>query len=93
MSDFLRYMEAQAKNRAAFEAYKAASARLELAQIKERLAELRSQHDPLAQLMRSSLPERERLCAAAEYLVTGRLPLGAFEPMKKENRSDANQDP
>ena len=74
MSDFLNYMKAQAEKREAFAELNAAHARFELAQIRDRLAEIRSQHAPLAKLMDAKMSERERLCAAAFYVVVGRLP-------------------
>jgi hypothetical protein len=79
MADFLHYMKAQAEKRAAFNAYDAAAARLELAQIKERLAEIRSQHEPLHSLIDQRMSERERLYAAAHYVVVGRMPEATAE--------------
>ena len=43
-----------------------------MAQIDERLAEIRSQHDPLAEMINKKLSERDRLFAAAYYVVRGR---------------------
>lgn len=76
MSDtvFLQYMLAQERKHAAHERYNFASAALELARIKERLAELLSQHEPIAKLCDASMTERDRLYAAAHYAVVGRMP-------------------
>lgn len=80
MSDFLQYMKAQADSRAAMAEYNAASRALELAKIRERLAQIKSQHEPLHSLLDARLSERDRLYEAAFYVVTGRLALGVFEP-------------
>lgn len=74
MSDFGHYMTAQAEKRAAYERYNYAASALETAQIKERLAEIKSQHNPLAALLALPLSERDRLFAAAFYVVVGRMP-------------------
>jgi hypothetical protein len=73
-SAFLDYMRVQAERRAAYERYNYAGAALENAQIKERLSEIKSQHEPLARLMAQPLSERDRLYAAAYYVVVGRIP-------------------
>ena len=52
MSDFGNYMTAQEKKRTAYAEYNYASKKLELAGIKERLAEIRSQHEPMAKLIK-----------------------------------------
>jgi hypothetical protein len=69
-----RYRVAQAEKKTAYEAYNLASVSLELAQIKERFAELYSQHDPVDKISKMKLGERAKLCAAAQYVITGRLP-------------------
>lgn len=51
MSEFGEYMKAQEVTRTARANRENASARLELANIRERLAEIRSQHDPVAKLL------------------------------------------
>jgi hypothetical protein len=71
---FVQYMLAQERVETAKERYNHASTALELAYIKRRLAELLSQHEPLAGLCNDEVPERERLYAAAHYAVVGRLP-------------------
>lgn len=74
MSDFSAYMLRQAETRAAFEGYNAAGSALELARIRERLSEIKSQSEPLAGLLTKRMSERERLHAAAFYVVIGRFP-------------------
>ena len=74
MSNFERYMTAKAEKRAAYERYNYASVALENAQVKERLAEMASQHEPLAALRDAAMSERDRLYAAAHYVVVGRMP-------------------
>lgn len=74
MSDFLHYMNAQEKTRTAYERYNYAGTALENARIHERLAEIKSQHEPLASLLNEKLSGRERLYAAAFYVVFGRMP-------------------
>jgi hypothetical protein len=49
---------------------------LENRQIKERLAEILSQSEPLDKLISTVMPERDRLYAAAFYVVVGRIPEG-----------------
>lgn len=71
MSDLGLYFQAQAETNAARSNLEAASAKLKLARIHERLAEIKSQHEPLASL---SEGDREKLYAAAFYVVIGRMP-------------------
>ncbi len=71
---FNSYLRAQSEAQTAYERYNYASSALENARIKERLAEIKSQHEPLARLLDQKLSERDRLCAAAFYVVTGRMP-------------------
>ena len=73
-NEFLCYMKAQAETRAAIERLNFASAALENAQIRERLAKIKSQSDPLASLIGQEMKERDRLYAAAFYVVNGRMP-------------------
>jgi hypothetical protein len=68
------YMLAIERKKVAYEKYNYASASLENCQIKERLAEIWSQHEPLASLLDRKMTERERLYAAAFYVVVGRMP-------------------
>lgn len=72
--DFIQYQYAQEQRRTAYERYNYASVALELAQIKERLAELKSQCQPLDKLIEATPPGREQLYAAAFYAVVGRMP-------------------
>lgn len=67
-----RYALARADKRAAYERCNRADAALEMARIKERLAEIMSQHEPLASLLSRPMSERDRLYAAAYYVVVGR---------------------
>lgn len=73
-SDFSAYMLAKEGAKRAYADYNAASTGLNLARINERLAEIKSQHDPLATLLTRPLSERDRLYAAAFYVVVGRMP-------------------
>jgi len=45
-----------------------------LATIRERFAEIYSQFEPVNKIQAMKLDEREKLCAAAYYVITGRLP-------------------
>lgn len=72
---FSNYMLQQEKVRTAIAEREAASLKLELARIHERLAELKSQHEPLNSLKApNDLSPRGRLYSAAFYAVIGRLP-------------------
>jgi len=73
-SDFATYMHAQDKTRLARCEMEKAHARLTLAEIRERLAEVRSQFDPLAGLVNSNMSPRDMALALAEYVVTVRFP-------------------
>jgi len=70
----VQYMAARAEKKAASERYNYAGAALELATIKERFAEIYSQADPVEKIKAMDIDERERLCASAYYVMTGRLP-------------------
>jgi len=71
---FQQYMLAQAEKRRTYERYNYAGVALTNAQINERLAEINSQADPLNNLIGQPLSERDRLYAAAFYVVVGRMP-------------------
>lgn len=71
---FTVYMLKKSDKETAYARYNHASVALENAQIKERLAEIKSQHEPLSSLAEQPLSERDRLYAAAYYVVVGRLP-------------------
>jgi hypothetical protein len=71
---FSTYLLRQAEKREAYEKYNFAMQLLENRQIKERLAEILSQSEPLDKLISTVMPERDRLYAAAFYVVIGRIP-------------------
>ncbi len=72
---FHHYLHMQDKTALARARLEAASAHLELAAIRERLAKLKSQYEPLATLEQAGdLALREKLYAAAFYAVVGRMP-------------------
>ena len=70
----LEYLLAGAEKDAAYQAYNYASANLENKQIFCRLAEIKSQHEPLASIIGKTKTTREQLYAAAFYAVVGRMP-------------------
>lgn len=72
LSAGFRFQVANAEAEAAYQQYSYAGRKLELARIHQRLAEIDSQHEPLASLMASGMDEREKLVAIARYVVTGR---------------------
>jgi hypothetical protein len=74
MSDFMVYQKAGADREAAFQQYCYAGVNLELCKIRERMAEIKSQHEPLASLIEKPISERDRLYAVAFYVVNGRFP-------------------
>lgn len=73
---FTTYMLRQEQTKRARAIRDWASETVTLAEINERLAELDSQHQPLADLvtMTSTGDARKALYAAAHYVVTGRFP-------------------
>lgn len=64
----------RAREQAAQARYDHASAALDNARIRARLAEIREQHEPLQGLLESKMTPRDRLYAAAFYVVVGRMP-------------------
>lgn len=75
MSDFLYYQCKIAEERAASMQYNHAAAALELAGIHKRLAELKSQANPLDSLAKDETKcQRDKMYAAAFYAVIGRMP-------------------
>ena len=74
MIEFAMYQKARAETSAARASFNHSSVALQLAEIRERLAEMASQHEPLAALRDTAMTERDRLYAAAFYVVVGRLP-------------------
>ena len=73
---FSRYQLRQSERREAYETFNFAMQLLENRQIKGRLAEILSQSEPLDKLISTVMPERDRLYAAAFYVVVGRIPEG-----------------
>ena len=69
-----QYQVARAEKRAAYERYNYAGVALELAQIKERFAEIKSQYEPLEKIANADIDERKKLYAVAFYVVLGRFP-------------------
>jgi hypothetical protein len=84
MDDLGHYFLAQARKDAAYQQYSYAGVRLTNAQIMERLAEIKSQHEPLASLLGRPLSERDRLYAAAFYVAIGRMPDNATPSIKQK---------
>ena len=89
MSDLGMYFEAQAKQDSAYNLYNYAGCNLENAKIKCRLAEIKSQHEPLVKLAEACKTvecsgdydhNRNLLYAAAFYVVIGRMPDGLNVP-------------
>ncbi len=77
MSDLSNYFRAQAETKAARAVHNYAGVNLRLKQIEERLAEIKSQHEPLHELLNlpgADMSGRDRLYAAAFYVVIGRMP-------------------
>ena len=74
MSDLSNYRYAQAEREAAYQRLNYATEALENARVRERLAEIKSQHDPINNMIHSMLSAREMLYASAFYVVTGRMP-------------------
>jgi hypothetical protein len=91
VSDFQNYMLQQARREKAYQQYNYASAALENAQIHERLAELKSQHEPLAALAQCRMTERERMYAAAFYAVVGRMPESVSPPPSPAQKGDEHE--
>jgi len=70
---FSNYLLKQAKREAAYQQYNAASTKLELSYIYERLAEIESQHNPIAEKFPNlQADERKRLIDLVKYVVIGR---------------------
>lgn len=73
LSAGFRFQVANAEADAAYQQYCYAGRKLELARVNQRLAEIDSQHEPLASLMaNTAMGEREKLVWIARYVVTGR---------------------
>jgi len=68
-----RLFMAQKEKEAAYNLYNYAGERLELAKIKERLAYLRSQHEPLHGFIKDKGISRDDAVKIAEHVVLGKL--------------------
>jgi hypothetical protein len=75
IDSFSSYMNKKVKTSAAYNQYNYASEALKNAKIEERLAEILSQHEPLANLSgQTDITDRDKLYAAAHYVVYGKMP-------------------
>jgi len=72
MNDLTTLFRYQAEKREAYAKYCQAGSALELASIRERLAEIISQHEPLGSITALGLSPREACIQAAKYVVHGR---------------------
>lgn len=79
MDDLANYEKAQAEREAASALYEYAGVALELTGIRARLAEIKSQHEPLAGLLSLPISERDRMYAAAFFVVVGRMPENVWQ--------------
>jgi hypothetical protein len=80
VSNLQDYFLATARREAAVQQRNYASTLVDLERVRERLAEIKSQHEPLAKLLEAPMSERDRLYAAAFYVVVGRMPTPKEEP-------------
>jgi hypothetical protein len=71
MSDFMHYQARKTETELARAQYGAASTRITLCEIRERAAELRSQHEPLADFVGKILT-RDELLELVNYVMVGR---------------------
>jgi hypothetical protein len=75
ITDQLEYMRALNNTRAARERHNYAAEALHVAEVEERLAEIKCQHEPLNSISKNEdLVDREKMYAAAFYVVFGRVP-------------------
>jgi len=72
--NLIEYLNARTETKRAYANYNHAALDLELSQIKERLAKLGSQVDPAEALLRYGASDKDRMVAAAYYVVIGRFP-------------------
>ena len=72
--NFLKYTHATEMRKAAMVKVELSHMRLRKALVEERLAKLKSQSEPLSGLMAENISDRDRLYAAAFYVVVGRMP-------------------
>ena len=82
--DFAHYLETKTGSEAARYRNDWASVALDLAGIRQRLAEIKCQHEPLASLLDAKMSERDRLYAAAFYVVVGRPYVDALQEKNDE---------
>jgi hypothetical protein len=73
-NDFAYYLIRKEATRAAVAEVTAAQRAVDLARIYERLAEIRSQYQPLNGLLEKPMSERDKLYSAAYYVVNGKFP-------------------
>ena len=77
-TEFGRFMLRKAETATATAESNYASVKLDLAHIRERLAEVESQHEPMAKVQDSvGFSERQKILAIAFYVVVGRFPAQA----------------
>lgn len=74
MSDFGDYLARQTETKLASTERSLATVKLEFARVKERAAEIRSQHEPLNTLTAGDAEERQRILDAVFYVLVGRFP-------------------
>jgi hypothetical protein len=73
MSDLEHYFKRQADTRAAVANANYANVAVDLARIRERLAECHSQSDPIRSIVENpGKTERQKILIIADYIVTGR---------------------
>lgn len=70
----MSYQLAKVERELAYQRYNYASAALDRASIKMRLAEIQDQHEPLHELTGGDRDMREKILAAAFYVVVGCFP-------------------
>jgi hypothetical protein len=71
ISDVMTYQLRQAERREAYEQLNYASTLLELRKVRERAAELASQHEPMATFAERDQLIRRRILLAVRYVLTG----------------------
>lgn len=72
--EYERYRRAKAEKESAYIQFNYAEQLIKNKTIMCRLAEIKSQHEPLATIIGESTATREKLIAACEYVVNGNLP-------------------
>jgi hypothetical protein len=89
--NFQAYMAAKDRKEGAYSNYCYAGAKLHLAQIEERLAEIKSQHEPLASVIDKGVFTRDTLHAVAYYVVRGRIPTQTRDPAGRPEGAEEGQ--